>query len=306
MNLGISMFEPAHAPLARRLGCSWAHWTVDLSDGVPLDAARHAAAEDCGLEVVTDCRTSVSALRSLATTEEGVTQYALRIVEYLDRHPQVHNVELWGAAEVAYIAGTKGPMHDYARIINAVTPILREEHPGVRIWTGGFGCDFDPMFADACLAKRVSPENYDVVNWHPVVSLSPPQIDVYRQVGALRLQLARRVLKNEKPFASSLFGIPTVPMITSPGGNYGDYWRVGGARALCEHDAAGWYAEMLRLMREEGFETVCLKAQDHLRPGQRVPEWTQMAGLLRRDGTEKTFVQPLIERLSENGKEPLK
>lgn len=299
MNLGISMFEPRHTDLARRLGCAFAHWTVDISDGIPEDAERHAAASDCGLDVITDCRTSVGALRSLATTEEGVTEYALRIVEYLNRHPNVRNVELWGGAEVAYIAGTKGPVHDYARIINAVAPVLRKERPEVRIWTGGFGCDFDPVFADACLANRVPAQNYDVVNWHPVVSLSPPQTEVYRQVGAMRLQLARRALKNDKPFAASLFGIPTVPLARPPGGNYGDYWRVGGARALCEQDAVSWYVAMLGLMREEGFTTVCLKAQDHLRPGQQVPDWTQMTGLLHRDGTEKTFVQPLIQRLSE-------
>ena len=306
MNLGISMFEPHHADLAKRMVATWAHWTVDLSADVPADAERHAAAADCGLRVVTDCRTTLGALRRVATTEEGVAEYAARILRYCDAHPVVTDVELWGCAEVAYIAGTKGPATDYARILNAVAPVIRAARPDIRLWTGGFGSDFDPMFADACLAKRVPAENYDVVNWHPLISLSPPRLENYREVGSIRLGLARRHLKHDKPFTASIFGIPTVPIQRAPDPNYGDYWRVGGARALLEVEALGWYTAMLTFLGEEGFEVVCIKAQDHLRPGQTVVrEWQQVSGLLRRDGTEKAFVRPLLEWLSEYGKEPL-
>ena len=298
MNLGISMFKPEHAPLARRLGCTWAHWCVDLTDSVPDERDQHECAAAAGLQVVADCRTSLGALRRVATTEEGVRQYAERILQYLEISPWLRDIEVWGNAEVAYIKGTMGPAMDYARILNMVAPIVREARPDVTIWTGGFGIDFDPMFADACLGKRVDAANYDVVNWHPCVSLSPPEVAAYRQTGAIRLDKARRATGG-KPFAASLFGVPTVPMDGPPPPAYGDYWRVAGARALCERGAVDWYVAMLDFMREEGFETVCLKAQDHLRPGDTaVRMWPQVCGLLRFDGTEKAFVQPLIERLS--------
>jgi len=299
VDLGICKYKPDAGPLARRLRASWAHWFADLSGGdLPDDTALFASCAEHGLRPVPNLRTSIAALRRFGAEggmDGAIQWYSDCILRYCDTYP-VRDIEVWGDADIAFIAGGKANPLDYGRVLTAVYWRVKSARPDVTIWTGGFGADFAVNFVDDGVARH-APEAFDVCNLHPFASLNPPDPGPYRATAAIRIDRMRRTLDKKakgQPFASTGFGLPTVPFDGPPPQAFGRYWRVAqGACAPLEHEALAWYVTLLELMRDCGFLTVCLLLDD-FSDGQ-VPRFQQWCGLRREDGTEKAFVEGLCD-----------
>lgn len=255
-----------------------------------LDGARAAYDQRYG-ELCAEFEASIGDTRQRCKATIG--WYAQSIMEYLYRHPRVRDIEVWGSAEVARFIHGHGELLDYSSILRRVYETVKEHHPEVRIWTGGFGHNCDCVMLERGLAVH-SPEAFDVCNLHPFL-MTTGHIDIDRESLSTRLRVARRILDAKckgQPFAASGVGIPTLPFGPPPAA-YGRFWRVGVARALPEGEALDWWLMLLGVLREAGFEAACLLARDTYPPPGEQPRMHHFSGLLHADGTNKAFTEEL-------------
>ena len=138
MDLGICKYKPDAGPLARRLRASWAHWFADLSGGdLPDDTALFASCAEHGLRPVPNLRTSIAALRRFGAEggmDGAIQWYSDCILRYCDTYP-VRDIEVWGDADIAFIAGGKANPLDYGRVLTAVYWRVKSARPDVTIWS---------------------------------------------------------------------------------------------------------------------------------------------------------------------------
>jgi hypothetical protein len=306
MDLGICKFRPGAGPVAADLGAKWAHWRTNLAAEVPDDTDLIAEAIDHGLTPVVDLYTKAAALFTPDTSVEtpfvpthwpppGLPLYTDRIVRYLEKHPQVQTVEVWGSAELVRLIRGKGRLLDYSRMLQFVYAYVKQLMPDVTLLTGGYETSFETGFVvDGLVAS--APHSFDWCNLQPFVSCRPPIAEVAVTTAAQRIEIMRdklNQLAGAQPFCSTGFGVPTLP-IDPPPAAYGRFWRVpGAANALPELDALEWYQGFLGLMDNARFQFVCLLLEDFDDEfGARYIQW---CGLLRRDGTAKAFLPALAE-----------
>ena len=145
---------------------------------------------------------------------------------------------------------------------------------------------------------RYAPTGFDVCNLHPFLLLNPPDLEQQADALGMRLRDIRGLLDgacDSQALASTGFGVPTVQMDEAPPPGYGEYWRIPGARALLEKNAAQWYVMALTAFEAAGFECCCLLLDDFAdAQGQR--QWMQQfCGLRNLDGSEKAFVGELCD-----------
>ena len=306
MNLGLSCYQVGDGPLAERIGATRAHLFADVSDGVPDHTEIIADMAAHGCAPVPDLRTCVMTLgrmiagqgEPLERRDRALRWFSDSIVEYLDAHPTVADVEVWGSAEVAQFKHGRGEMLNYADVLTDVYRRVKEARPDVRVWTGGFGCAHGTI-ADLTLLENAlaehAPDAFDVCNMHPfIVSGGYPDVDC--NTLRVRLQKARRTLDEKcvgQPLAATGFGLPTLDIPPLPAA-YGRFIRLpSGVRAIREEEAMDWYVPLLAVLEECGFETVCLLARD-IAPATRFQHY---CGLTTATGADKSFTDELATHL---------
>lgn len=328
MDLGISCYQIGDGPLATALGAQWAHAFADVTEGIPNHTDLIADMVAHGCRPVIDLRTATVKLGEMIANERGpvydppegntsqydaiysrqvdefeasigetrqrckavIRWYADSIGEYLERHPQVKDVEVWGSAEVARFIHGNGELLDYSSILKAVYEVVKERHPEVRVWTGGFGCNCDCSMIERGLSVHCNTQ-FDVCNMHPFLQ-STGFLDVDQESLARRLRHGRKILDDKcarQPFAASGVGVPTVA-IGPPPAQYGRFWRVFSARAIDASSALEWWLMLLGVLRDADFEVACLLARDVSPPAR----FHHFSGLTNADGTYKPFTEDLI------------
>jgi hypothetical protein len=306
MDLGICKFRHGAGPLAERLGARWAHWRTNLVEEVPDDTDLIAEAIDHGLTPVVDLFTKAQAVVEYAIgldtvmvpadwPPSGLTTYAKRIVQYLDRHPQVTTIEVWGSAELVRLIKGKGKLLDYSRMLQFVYAYVKQCRPDVTLLSGGYETSFETGFVVDGLTMN-APDSFDLCNLQPFLACRPPYVAAAVSMAAQRLDIMRDKLNRlagAQQFCSTGFGVPSIA-IEPPPAAYGRFWRVpGAANAMPELEALEWYTGFLELMTNANFRFCCLLLEDYDDEfGARYIQW---CGLLRRDGTEKAFLPALAE-----------
>lgn len=306
MNIGLCYYQVGDGPLAERIGATYATMQCDVSEGLPDHDALIADMTAHGCRPIPDMRTSIAKLGEMIAGEGNPVErrdralrwFSDQIIAYLDEHPEVEDVEVWASAELAQFIHGRGEMLDYASVLTDVYGQVKELRPGVRVWTGGFGCGHGAT-ADVTLLERAlaefAPRAFDVCNMHPFL-LSTGQVDVDCVTVNVRLKQARKTLDTRcagQPLAATGFGIPTVNLPPVPE-NYGRFWKPFGVRAIPETEALDWYRPLLAVLEDVGLETVCLLARD-TEPPQR---FIHLCGLTRADGSDKAFTAELADWLT--------
>lgn len=301
MNIGLAHYRIGDGPLAQLLGGGAAQFEVDL-DGEDTDRRDLIAdAQAHGLAPIADLRTSLKTLCALIYTEgrpigdrfTAMGWYAARVCRFLDRHPLVQNVEVWGDNDCPCLNLGVVRSLDYGGLLEVVAERVRREHPEVRLWTGGFGPNCLPDTIHKGLA-RYAPAAFDVCNYRPLLATTgDPAVDC--QVLGMRLDIGRAALDQRckgQPFAASCFGVPTTAAGRPPR-PIGLFYLLPHTfiRAVPEGEALEWYTAYLRLFAAYGFETVCFLAQDG------GPGLYGYSGLRDSSGGEKCFVRPLADWL---------
>lgn len=311
MDLGLSSYQIGDGPLGLRFGASWAHIFADLTEGIPDHADIIADMDAHGLQPVSDVRTTMAHMASLVVgkgdpverRDAAIRTYAEDILRYVERHPPVLNIEIWGSAECAQFIHGSGELMDYATILAMVFERVKAERPDVRVWTGGFGCAYGAT-ADLTLLERAlstyCPRQFDVCNMHPFL-MSTGYLDVDQETVRRRLAKARQTLDHHcagQPLAATGFGVPTVRADPPPPA-YGRFWRRFGRRVLAESEATDWWLGILQTLSEGGMSPVCLLARDVTlaEDSENIPGLTHICGLTRVDGSDKAFTDELCERL---------
>ena len=302
MNLGLAHYRIGDGPLARLLGGRAAQFEVDL-DGERDDAGDTVFdAWDNGLAPIADLRTKLATLCALIYTEgkpvgdrfTAMGWFAERVCRFLDRHPLVLDVEVWGDNDCPAINLGVVRSLDYEGLLATVAAAVRREHPEVRLWTGGFGPNLLPDAIHKGFAKY-APDAFDVCNYRPLLTTTG-DTDVDCETLGMRLDIGRATLNQRcegQPFAASCFGVPTTAAGRPPR-PLGLFYLVPHThiRAAPEDEALEWYAAYLRLFVAHGFEAVCLLARDEDRA-----DLYGYSGLRDSSGREKSFVRPLADWL---------
>jgi len=305
MELGVCNFEPRYVLLAQAIGATWARVQVDLSDGIPeASLGAVAAARQCGLEVVCDVRTTMQRLGQMLYAEGDPLQnkaialdwFASQIMDFLDEVPCVRHIEIWGSAECAHVVHGEGIMLDYSRVLSDVYERVKAAKPEVIIWTGGFGqnCQFQFLQSGLC---EYAPQSFDVLNWHPFVSTSGTLEMDLATCGA-RLERARELTQAHcanQPFASTGFGLPSLPAPLPEYAGDGGFVHIPGSYAIPRSELAAWYKGFLWLFEEHGFRTLMLLPQDRYEPIEtgRKNRYFDYCGLLNVNGEPKEFVEEI-------------
>lgn len=300
MTLGLSHYCVGDGPLARLLGGRAAQFEVDLDAGTPdvRDLVTDALAH--GLEPIADLHTSLATLCALIYTEgrpvgnreTAMGWYAERVLRFLDAHPAVRNVEVWGDNDCPVMNLGVVRSIDYGGLLTTVAEAVRREHPEVRLWTGGFGGNLLPDTIQRGLAKY-APQSFDVCNYRPFITTTgDPDVDC--QTLGMRLDIGRATLDQRcqwQPLAASCFGVPTTAAGRPPP-SMGQFYLLPHThiRAVPEAEALEWYAAYLRLFAAHGFEVACFLVRDEDRAG-----LYGYSGLLHCSGEEKCFVRPLAD-----------
>ena len=326
MDLGLSCYSIGDGPLAHCIGARYAHAFADVTDGIPDHRALITDMVAHGCSPVIDLRTQTATLGQMIADERqpaydppetdreaydarfevqhavwqasiGETKlrckavirwYAQSIMEYLYRHPRVQNVEVWGSAEVAHFIHGRGELLDYSSILRDVYEVVKEHHPEVAIWTGGFGNNCDCSMLERGLAEY-APAHFDVCNLHPLI-LSGGFLDVDREAIRRRLEHARHILDTRckgQPLCASAVGVPTINIHGAPA-RYGRFWRAeGGARVILAEDGMLWWRMMLDNLREADFQVACIIGRD-VWPPTRI---SHRCGIVNADGTDKAFTE---------------